>query len=277
MYEISSVYWLIVTDLDGTLLDHHDYNFNSAKPILDKLAEHNIPLIINSSKTACEIEHLQQTLNSTHPFIAENGSGIIIPRQYFSTESFEANPWHDRLEITLGRSRASIINKLQQLPQHTKSLFQSFSSLTCGDIANLTGLSLPEAIMANDRLYTEPLHWLGTNTEKEEFFHLLESMNINFTEGGRFIHLMGQTNKGSAITQLAKLYQQEQQKPIKIVALGDSKNDIDMFKAADIPVVIRSPVHSPPNFEHSNKIISKAMGPEGWAEVIDKIFFKKSE
>lgn len=277
MIDLNSDLWLVVSDLDGTLLDHHDYNFEAAKLVLQKLETQNIPVILNSSKTACEIQTLQQTLNNTHPFITENGSGIIIPRQYFSTPIPEASPWHDQLELTLGRSRQSIIDELQHLPTDINTLFQPFSSLSCDDIVHLTGLSQTQASMANDRLYTEPLNWLGTQEEKAEFYRILKEKHIHFTEGGRFIHLMGNTNKGSAITRLAQLYHNEFNKTIKIVALGDGNNDIDMFKAADIAVVIRSPAHSPPTFEHPKKIISNVLGPEGWAEVINTLFFTHSE
>lgn len=41
---------LIFTDLDGTLLDHHNYDWSPTKPALQRLAELNLPLIFNSVK-----------------------------------------------------------------------------------------------------------------------------------------------------------------------------------------------------------------------------------
>ena len=51
--------FLIFTDLDGTLLDHHDYSFSAASTALDLVQERKIPLIIATSKTFCEVKKLQ--------------------------------------------------------------------------------------------------------------------------------------------------------------------------------------------------------------------------
>ena len=61
--------WLIVTDLDGTLLDHHDYSFEAASASLQDIRALNIPLILASSKTRAEILQLQTELQIDYPFI----------------------------------------------------------------------------------------------------------------------------------------------------------------------------------------------------------------
>ena len=51
---------LVFTDLDGTLLDHHDYSYDAALPTLRRLKKANIPLIFNTSKTAAEVEEYME-------------------------------------------------------------------------------------------------------------------------------------------------------------------------------------------------------------------------
>ena len=70
---------LIVTDLDGSLLDHHDYNWQAASEWLARLKQQQIPLVICSSKTAAEIIPLQKRLGiAGAPFIAENGARVAF-------------------------------------------------------------------------------------------------------------------------------------------------------------------------------------------------------
>ncbi|HKQ32701.1 MAG TPA: HAD hydrolase family protein, partial [Thermodesulfobacteriota bacterium] len=76
--------FVVYTDLDGTLLDHHTYSFDKAVPALRLLESEGVPLIINSSKTRPEIERYRSLLGNTHPFVTENGGGIFIPENYFS-------------------------------------------------------------------------------------------------------------------------------------------------------------------------------------------------
>jgi mannosyl-3-phosphoglycerate phosphatase family protein len=272
MNSSDKIYWMIVTDLDGTLLDHHDYSFQAAKNTLSALEKHKIPVIFNSSKTATEIHQIRNTLNNTHPFIAENGSGILIPKNYFSSQPEEANTWKNFWEVNLGKPRQELLNSLEKIPSSFQDLYRSFSDSNVTEIMDMTGLSKSEAKLSMDRLYTEPLLWLGSKEQKEQFFWHLNRNRIHFTEGGRFIHLMGYTNKGSATTWLTELYKREYQRNVKVIALGDGKNDIDMLKAADIAVVIRSPVNTTPEFEHPCKIISDQPGPAGWAQTIEHIF-----
>ncbi|MGH1485211.1 MAG: HAD-IIB family hydrolase [Cellvibrionaceae bacterium] len=272
----NNIYWLIVTDLDGTLLDHHTYSFDAAVLSLKKLEEHNIPVIINSSKTATEIENLRLTLNNRHPFITENGSGIIIPDTYFPRKPKEAEQWKSYWEITLGKPRKHLIDGLKSLPEHFNHCYRAYHQSSAEDIMEMTGLSKKESMLSLDRRYTEPLQWLGNPSERNQFFGHIHKQHIHYTEGGRFIHLMGHTNKGSATTWLSRHYEKEVHQTVKVIALGDGKNDIDMLKAADIAIVIRSPVNEPPEFDHPCKIISTQLGPVGWAECIDNIFFQQT-
>ena len=273
MATADSTHWIIVTDLDGTLLDHHNYSFNAAKLTLKRLEQHQVPVIINSSKTASEIEQLRVKLNNRHPFIAENGSGILIPKDYFTAVPESASHWKDYWEVVLGKSRQQLLSALNKLPAQMLDQVRGYHDMSLTDIMDATGLTKQEAKLSSERRYTEPLQWTGSEIEKKLFFGHLHKQRIHFTQGGRFIHLMGHSNKGSATAWLTKYYQQEYQKPVKVVALGDGNNDVDMLKAADIAVVIRSPVNPLPAFEHPCKIISEACGPEGWAETINHIFF----
>ena len=53
---------LVFSDLDGSLLDIHTYAWQPAMPWLDKLQDFQVPLILCSSKTAAEMQDIQQDL-----------------------------------------------------------------------------------------------------------------------------------------------------------------------------------------------------------------------
>ena len=52
----------VFTDLDGSLLDHHAYSFENARPALERLREQRIPLVFITSKTRPEVEMLQAAM-----------------------------------------------------------------------------------------------------------------------------------------------------------------------------------------------------------------------
>ncbi len=269
--------WIIVTDLDGTLLDHHTYSFIPAINALNKLKQYNTPIIINSSKTAGEINGLRKQLNNQHPFVTENGSGIFVPKNYFSHKLDISEEGGHYWKVNLGRSREQLIAALKKLPAEFNQYYRSYHQSTVDDIIQMTGLSKEQAERSMRRDYTEPLQWLGNEEQRKQFYWHLYKQHIHFTEGGRFIHLMGHTNKGSATSWLAQQYEKHYGENVKVVALGDGKNDIDMLKAADIAVVVKSPINDAPIFDHPCKIITKKTGPSGWSEAIHQLFFKQAE
>ena len=68
---------LIFSDLDGSLLDIHTYDWQPAIPWLDRLLDYQIPIILCSSKTVAEMLEIQQELGLEGlPLIAENGAVI---------------------------------------------------------------------------------------------------------------------------------------------------------------------------------------------------------
>jgi predicted mannosyl-3-phosphoglycerate phosphatase (HAD superfamily) len=70
---------IVFTDLDGTLLDHHSYGYEAAKPLLGKLRGLGVPVIANTSKTRAEWQDLAAELDNGDAFVVENGSAIYLP------------------------------------------------------------------------------------------------------------------------------------------------------------------------------------------------------
>jgi mannosyl-3-phosphoglycerate phosphatase len=72
--------YIVFTDLDGTLLNHDNYDYTDALPGISLLKKSGIPLVFCSSKTRQEQEMLRGALNITDPFIVEDGGAIFIDK-----------------------------------------------------------------------------------------------------------------------------------------------------------------------------------------------------
>ena len=53
---------LVVTDLDGTLLDHDTYDWEPARPAIEELKQRAFPLVLNSSKTIAELTPIAEAV-----------------------------------------------------------------------------------------------------------------------------------------------------------------------------------------------------------------------
>ena len=173
---------VIYTDLDGTLLDHHDYSYSAALPALEKLAQQNIPVVPVSSKTRAEIEPLRKSLSLSTPFIVENGAAVFIPLN----ESFNQIE-DDSLQVMNGyRVKAfspSIVywhSVVEELSLHVIDAFTAFSQLSVDDVVDLTGLTHDQASKACRREFSDPLYWYGNESQFRQLQDLCQQLGIDF-------------------------------------------------------------------------------------------------
>jgi len=255
------------------LLDHFTYSHSDADAALKLLENSGIPVILNSSKTRDEMLALRKSFDNRHPFIVENGSAIFIPRGYFPHKPDAAREAGDYWVLEPGAQRTQLLEFLARDQQQHPAAYLNFHAATTDEIVSATGLTTAEAQQAQTRGYSEPLLWQGNELQKQAFIARANAAGFATLQGGRFLHLLGQTDKGLAIQLLKKTYQQYSGRPCSLVASGDGPNDLDMLKVAEIAIIVRSPAHKPPTLSgHPRLIVTRNLGPLGWAEAIREIF-----
>ncbi len=264
---------LIFTDLDGTLLDHHSYSFAPAVPILTQLKTANVAVIPNTSKTLAELVQFRQQSQLDTPFIVENGSAVFIPQSWYLQQPHDTQVFENFWVKSFTQPRSHWLSVLHSLPVELQDAYLGFSKMDNQTLCDQTGLSAPEALNANNRLYSEPVKWLGTATQKQHFIQLLTDAGANVLQGGRFLHISGHANKGDAMLWLTNQVIEQTQIQHTTIALGDSFNDNAMLEAADIAVQIKSHNHQFPILQRTkNTLQSSFYGPSGWAECLQQLF-----
>lgn len=255
---------IIFSDLDGTLLDPVDYSFAAALPALEAIQTQDVPLILCSSKTHAEIEIYRQRLNNEHPFIAENGGGIFIPRGYFSFP-VEGEAFGDYQLIKLGTPYAEIRRQFVRLRERLSAKVRGFADMTDMEVAALTGLPPGEAVLAKQRDFDEVFVFDGA--PDETFLKAIEATGLHWTQG-QFFHIMGDHDKGCAVNLLQSRYRREYG-AIKSIGLGDSLNDLPMIEAVNQPVLVR---HADGSFDARidlpGLLKTQRPGPSGWNDAV---------
>ena len=261
--------WLVVTDLDGTLLNHHDYRVEVALPMLRQLEQRRIPVIFNTSKTLPELATLVQRLDNRHPFIIENGSAIAVPQGYFDHALLQAQglPVVDLDDVHLLVTGAGI-DELQKFILEVAPRAIDFSRCSLAQAMEMTGLSETEARDAQTRRFSVPLLF-SIDEERQAFIQQARQAGYSTLQGGRFLHLLGDCSKGRSMLLLRDLWQQAFAETCGIIALGDSPNDLDMLQQADCAVVVNSPSSDRLKPQHANVIYTWQQAPQGWVEGVE--------
>lgn len=263
---------MVSTDLDGTLLDHHDYSWSAINPALSRLNNLHIPVIINTSKTSEEVVLLQKEMSLTAPFIVENGSAILLPKSMFKLRPDDVLDCGGYWKRVFGSSRVLIIEVLKKLRKNYSWVFEGFYDWDEQQIMAHTGLDQNGANLALKRAFSEPILWQDTAEALDKFKIEIRKYNLRILQGGRFIHVLGNTNKSVPLLWLSHYYSTMNHKNIEWIVLGDSDNDVDMLKMATYPVAVKSPVGQYPSFVGLGEtIFTQDYGPKGWNKAILKI------
>ena len=255
-----SKYW-IVTDLDGTLMDEN-YDISPAKKTLRLLAKMLIPVIPCTSKTASEVRYFRNENGLSDPFIVENGAAI------YGSYVNNSSEW----ELILGKSYKELRVVLKNISKDVNHHLTPLNDLSLNQIFDLTGLTNQAINRALDRQWSVP--FLNPPDDIFEKVKLIcDSYNVHVFKGNRMSHLLSsESHKGQAVNKL-KVYLQNND--VKIIALGDSQNDLPLLEYADISIVI--PGKNGPNKYLQNGInngsfrLANAPHAEGWSNSVEDV------
>lgn len=250
---------LIFTDLDGSLMEHETYSIDPAKSALQILSARQIPIVINSSKTAVEIDAVQTLLGISTAYVCENGAALINP---------ETNETHE-----FGLPRCEWLAEIHRLRAEENYLFSGFFDWSILEISELTGLTSNQAALSKKRQYSEPILWRDSVSARQKFEHQINALGLSLLEGGRFLSIQSHYDKSNAMNWMVKQQAATPSSdPLITVALGDSPNDAAMLNCADIAVVIKSAKSEQIDIAGPHRLIrTKRPGPAGWQDAITEI------
>jgi len=260
---------IIFTDLDGTLLDHYSYSFDAAREALEKINVAKIPLIFCSSKTRAEIEMWRKKLGNHYPFISENGGAIFYPKKEKYPNAYQVRTRNGYRVLKLGTYYPDLLQQFKKLKKVFGEKVRGFSEMDLSEVAALTGLTENQAALAQKREYSEPFVFTGNKDEKQKLQIFVKKCPLNVTQGGRFFHLLGDNDKGKAVSIVIKGYKDVNPK-LQSIAIGDSYNDLPMLQKVDIPVLVQKPkgIFDKKISSLTDLIRAPGVGPEGWNKAI---------
>ena len=260
---IEDSYLWVVSDVDGTLMDH-SYDLTPAKETIKILKKLSIPVILCTSKTASEVEVIRKELNLTDPYIVENGAAIY-------GESLKK----DNGKIILGKKYEFLEEILNSISKEIDYKLIPLNNLTDQEATNLTGLKDDSLNLMRDRHWSMP--FLNPPSFLEKKINICcKKFNVNIFKGNRMSHLLSEnSDKGKAINALKKCSNIQN---IQIIGLGDSPNDLPLLLNSDIRIVI--PGIDGPNLilldqlKDTEFTLASEPNGYGWKNEINKIINK---
>jgi len=257
--------WIVVTDLDGTLLNHGDYSWEGARFALEELETRGVPVIFCTSKTRAEVEVLRRETGNKHPFITENGGAVFLPAASFAPLAGELPRMGDFLYIPLGTAYEVLVETLADTARETGCVVRGFADASPEEVAAWCDFSVEEARLARQRDFDEP--FVIVSGDGHELAAAIAHRGLTTTRGGRFWHILGKNDKGAALWKLRSVYTRLGL-AVNVVALGDSANDLPLLSQAEIPVILPGPAAELLRQSVPEAIIARQPGSQGWSDVM---------
>ena len=241
---------IIFTDLDGTLLDRDTYSWEPARAGLERCRQCQVPVVAVTSKTLAETRILSEKISLDPRFIFENGGGICLEEEKYLGLGI---PYEDlRHDFSILADRFPL---------------RGMGDMSISELVEMTGLTQEEALLAKERLFTEPFLYVGDELAKLEA--VAAGQGLQIIRGGRFYHLMAEKqSKGNAVQKWVQQWGGGFTQPLFTAALGDSPNDFSMLAVVDHPFLVRQKNGRSAFCPLEAIVRTKAVGPAGWSEAV---------
>ena len=142
--------------------------------------------------------------------------------------------------------------------------------MSISELVRITGLTETEALLAKQRLFSEPFLYAGD--ELAELEAAAAGRGLQIARGGRFYHLLAENqSKGNAVCgwlrQLGKNFVQ----PLVSAGLGDSPNDFSLLAVVDHPFLVKQKSGRVVDFPLETITRTREAGPAGWSEAVSQL------
>ncbi|RUM47245.1 MAG: hypothetical protein DSY37_03050 [Hyperthermus sp.] len=249
---------VVVTDIDGTLIDESYVLSPRARYISALLQAANVPLVLATSKTREEAWIYARRLGLSpecpgYVLIVEEGAVVEASTPRLLPEG--------RIELAkpLRPSEA-----LDLVPGRCKSRVLPIQHLAPGVISSLTGLPYYEADAAKRRSYTVALH--GPRDCLEEAREKALSLGL-YARLGRHFLIVGRI-RGKHYALRVLLERSPLLHSATTISLGDSGMDALMLEESDTAIVVPKPDGAWLRLRKPYYHVAMAPAPEGWVDAL---------
>lgn len=262
---------VVFSDVDGVLADP---SFRAAASELILQASDRLALVLCSSRTRAELEHVWQGIGDSQPFICEHGGAVFIPHRYFGFEVPNARDLTGSQAVEFGRSYATVVDILHRTAVRLGIGVRGFNDMSVEEVARDCHMSLPEARLAKLRDYGEFFRVLDPSAPvRARLFKGLHAANLRCIGGEPYHHVGAAVDKDLGVSLLLSLFRRKYGS-VRTVGLAEAASDSSLLQFVDFPVIVKSADSSAmPRILKSapQARVTRATGVDGWVETITDV------
>lgn len=217
----------------------------SGKPLLgfpeflDSLADAGIPVVWVTSRNRRQLDASLRRWATPAPFIAESGSGVYLPEDYFHLKPVRTIRLGRFTCIPVATPQPAASEAFTQLAEDTGISVVPLGALSPHELVQNTGLARREAESLCQRDFDELFFFAGTpEAEIHRFQREAARQNLVVTRQGSFWSLAVKASLSTCVRELRKLYDRALHTRVFAIALATTSEGTELIAACDRAIVL---------------------------------------
>jgi mannosyl-3-phosphoglycerate phosphatase len=239
LHQTSFILYIAIDDL----IPAHGKSVPGLDEFTAALDHRGIPTVWLTSRTRLQLDAPRRKLAHTHPFIAEDGSGVFLPEGYFHLKPQTTSPRpRDTPTVRLGRftclpvaeQQPAAAEALETLAAETGVSVVSLRSLAPRELAQNANLPPGEAELARQRDFDELFFFAGASQQDVENFQAAgRDRNIQLRQRGILWSLSLGASVRRCVSELSKLYDRALRSHARTIGIATPGQEAALFAACD--------------------------------------------
>jgi hypothetical protein len=247
---------------------------------LESLAQHSIPCIWITSRTRSQLDTSLRKFGQSEPFIAEGGSGVYLPEDYFHLKPARTIRLGRFTCVPVASPQPAAAEALDLLSAETGISIVPLRSLSPRELSQNTGLAPREAELLRLRDFDELFFFAGaSDSEVQEFQRTASLRKFLLRPRGAFWSLSVGANLSLCVRELSKLFDRALRAHTSNVAMATSEEAPELFPLCQRAILLaeRSCVPDSPVLSSRPAPISLPLfSPETWTSALGAILIRRS-
>jgi predicted mannosyl-3-phosphoglycerate phosphatase (HAD superfamily) len=230
---------------------------------LESLAEASVPCVWVTSRTRSQLDAALRKLGHSEPFIAEGGSGVYLPEDYFHLRPTTTMRLGRFTCIPVASPQPAAAEALDLLAEQTGISVVSMRALSPRELSQNTGLPQREAELLRLRDFDELFFFAGaSDADIAEFQAEATRKKLTLRLRGVFWALAVGASLSTCTRELCKLYDRSLRAHAFNVAIATSEEAPDLFPACEHAILLADRSSAPDSaFDIAPRSIRPASRP----------------
>lgn len=253
----------------------------SGKPLsgfpefLDSLFDLGIPCVWISTRNRLQLDSSFRKSGHGEPFIAEGGSCIYFPQDYFHLRPAHTVRLGRFIAIPVAKPRPAAAEALELLSEQTGITVVPLRSLSPRELVQNTGLPRNDADLVRQRDFDELFFFAGASDENiRHFQQQAKDLKISVRPSGSMWSVAVDASVATCIRELRKLYDRAFHKAAFSIALATASEQNQFFPACDRAILLTSRADEPADLSKPARPSAKLLplfGDDTWELALEAI------